>query len=453
MKTLKERLKESEFPAYVHTYPTNRLYEPVDNFSLDQLVLTNDVNIYLHIPFCEQKCAFCGYLTTIDGTGTFQDDYVASIIGEIEMYKRILKEKNFPTVHFGGGTPSLLTQNQLRKIFEKLKEINPNIIEHAEEVSIEATPESVEYEKFLTFRQLGVNRVSIGIESMNDKEVKLSKRHNFSDVLVRSMEILRELGIPNICCDLIYGLEGQTIESWIRSVEDLLKFKPETVEIYSLMVKPMTGLGQRGKRVMGNKEKYDCYDIAREILLNAGYLQESQVRFILEGQGSHRQQENIFRGQSLVGFGAGSRSYAENIHYRNMFDRRFNRKAIVEYMQKLETGRLPVMSRVILDSEEKLRQYVIYNLEDVNKEEVRKRFGVGFDEKFADVKSELLDLGLGTDSSDRFQLTPTGLKYRDLIAREFFSDRVKQAEEDYWSRVQSKQTVRIFERPNIKLKN
>ena len=115
MKSLKQRLNDFEFPSYVHTYPTNRLYVPLPDFTVDQILFNRDTNVYFHIPFCDQKCSFCGYLTTVDRTGYFREHYVQTLIEEMELYAQQLSDKSFPTIHFGGGTPSLLSNLQIQR--------------------------------------------------------------------------------------------------------------------------------------------------------------------------------------------------------------------------------------------------------------------------------------------------------------------------------------------------
>jgi oxygen-independent coproporphyrinogen-3 oxidase len=112
------------------------------------------VNVYLHIPFCKQICAYCGYLKIVDSNGTLQDEYVDVLTKEIEMFANILKDKNVKTLHFGGGTPSLLTPYQLGRLMKTLLKINPNILSTLKEVSIEATPGSIEYSKFSALKAL-----------------------------------------------------------------------------------------------------------------------------------------------------------------------------------------------------------------------------------------------------------------------------------------------------------
>ncbi len=436
VQTLVERIEKHDFPSYAYTYPPTRMYQSVNYFDLDKVVLTDDVNVYLHIPFCEQKCTFCGYLTTIDGKGDFQEAYVDTIVAELEMKRGLFEGRRVTSVNVGGGTPSLLTINQFERIFSKLLEINPKILETAEEVSIEATPESVKYDKFRIFKELGLNRVSIGIQTLNDEEIDLSNRHNWAQVSTDAIGTLRKAGIPNVCCDLMYGIERQTLESWQRSVNGLLEYRPETIELYALAVQPKTPLGIKPRPVMNNKDKYRCYEIARELLLEAGYIHDSHLRFIIPEQGFYAQQVNASNGQSLVGFGAGARTYAVNVHYRNSFDTRFHRGAIKRYMQNIADGNNAVETAIFLDSDEQMRRYVIGHLDYLDIEEFRQKFGLEFGEAFSELYNTLLERRLANYEKKGLRLTAEGMKFKELITNAFFSDQAVQRERSYWEQVQ-----------------
>lgn len=314
-------------------------------------------------------------------------------------------------------------------------EINPGLLNTAREISIEATPESVEYEKFKRFQELGLNRVSIGIQTFDDGEIALSKRHNWAQISTDAIETLRKAGIPNVCCDLMYGIEGQTIESWQRSVNGLLEFKPETIELYALAVQPKTSLGMKPRPVMSNEDKYRCYEIARDLLLDAGYVHDSHLRFVIPERGFYAQQVNASQGQSLIGFGAGARTYAVNAHYRNSFDTKFQRGAIKRYMQKISDGNNSVETAVFLNEDEQIRKYVIGRIDRLDKTDFRKNFGMEFDHAFPDLCFVLLDHKLAEEERETFILTSTGLKFRELIANAFFSEQTARKEQSYWEEV------------------
>ena len=377
-KTLRERVQEFEFHPEVYLYPTPRMYDPLTNFTLEDAIFTEDVNVYVHIPFCKQICSFCGYLKTIDSQN-LRAEYVDAVVKEIKLYQNILDGRKVRTLHFGGGTPSLLTPKELEKIITSLLEVNPAVLKTSEEVSIEATPESVEESKFKQFKDFGINRVSLGVQSFNNSEIVLSKRKNLSEISIKAIESLRKIGIPNVVIDLMIGIEGQTIQSFEDSVKEAIEIRPETVELYALGLMPQTGLGKRlPTTLMGNEEIYHCYDIGRSLFLGAGYTQDCHNRYAIPGRGSFLQEDYVFQGMSLMGFGAGVRSYATNVHYRNTYESSNGRRAILEYIKNSNSGKHSVESGIFLDSEERMRQYIIGNFEKMDKDYFQQRFFTTF---------------------------------------------------------------------------
>ncbi|HII15529.1 MAG TPA: coproporphyrinogen III oxidase family protein [Nanoarchaeota archaeon] len=429
-KTLQERIAELEFQPEVYIYPTPRVYKPLD-FQLNAADFGNELNIYVHIPFCRQICSFCGYLKIAGSDENLKADYVNAVIKEINMYSRILKGKTIKTLHFGGGTPSLLSVSQLARLIDALVEANPRILETCEEVSIEATPESVEQGKFENYKELGINRVSIGVQTLNNAEIALSRRHNLADFSIRAIETLRKAGIPNIVADLMIGIEHQTPESFEASARGLIQLMPETVELYALGLMPQTALGKQHHNLMGNKEIYLCYDIGRILFLEAGYKQDCHNRYAIPNRGSFLQEDYVFHGMSLIGFGAGARSYAGNMHYRNAYNSTSPKTAVAEYMQMINGGGLSVESGIYLSDDEKMRQYAIGHIEALDKKEFEQRFGLSFGNAFPDLHSNLLRLGLAAEDKERLVLTTKGLNFRDLICTELFSKDVTAAEGTY----------------------
>jgi len=430
LNSLKEQIDSFQFHPEVYVYPTSRMYSKLNNFNLNNAEFTKEVNLYFHIPFCKQICSYCGYLKVIDSKN-LREQYVTSLIKEIKMYKKILQNKVIKTVHFGGGTPSLLSSFDLKRIINTLLEINPFVLQTADEVSIEATPESVDFKKFKEYKKLGINRVSMGFQTLMNNEITLCQRKNKVTISLRAINILRKVGIQNIVVDLMIGIEGQTVKSFENSIKLLLKSKPETVELYAVGLMPNTYLKNKKYLLMSNKEIYDCYKIGRNLFLNAGYQQDCHNRYILPGKGSFFQEDYLFSGMSVIGFGAGARTYAKNVHYRNNYFLNSSMKAIIEYIKDVNSKKLPIKSGIFLSSEEKMRQYVIYNIESLDKKDFKKLFGVDFKIQFNDLYSELIKTNLIQEDWRKIWLTSKGLIYRDLICKQFFSKKMSKLEEKY----------------------
>lgn len=428
---LNEKINDYEFQPEVYAYPTARCYKKLDGFSVAQLKFTDEINVYLHIPFCSQLCTFCGYLKTLNSE-TLRKEYISALIKEIKMYEEIIGDKKVISVNIGGGTPSLLQPNELGEIIDALKAANEGILNNAKEVSIEATPESVEYEKFKEFKDLGINRVSIGVESFVDKEIGVAGRHNDGQVSSNAVKTLKELRFRNVVCDLMIGIEDQTEKTFSDSLDTMIELDPDTVEVYALGVIPSTMIGKRHpKGLMGNREKYECYEIARKKFLEKGYFQSCHNRYSKLPEGGYLQEDTVFRGASLIGLGAGARSYAQNIHYRNPFEVLDGKGAISRYMNKINSGSFAVETGIFLSGDERMRRYAIGNIESLDLHKFSNLFGAEFSTVFKEVYSEMISTGCAYEAGSKLKLTAKGLLFRDLIARQLFSSRVEALEGPY----------------------
>jgi oxygen-independent coproporphyrinogen III oxidase len=436
--TLEDRIRAFEFCPEIYIYPTPRMYEPLQDFSPVGLDLTDDINVYVHVPFCTHFCSFCGYFKTIYNEEQ-QVDFVDAVVKEIALRAEAFEGKTVKTLHFGGGTPSLLTPEQLETIIKALLGVKPEILDSCLEVSIEATPESIEFEKFQGYHRAGINRVSMGVQSLVDSEVVLANRcveknRTSFQMLSDAFEALRTIGIPDVVIDLMIGIEGQTVETFEESVKMALTLRPQTVQLYALGIMPQTALGRRKPpRLMPGQQIYECYEIGRRLFMGAGYRQDSHDRYTLHESNGFLQGDYNIRGMSLIGLGAGSRSYAKEVHYRNTYTSLNGRKALAEYMKNIAEGRHSVESGVFLNDDELARQYAIGHIIALDEDDFQRRFGTRFVEKFPQFHQDTMALKLVERVGSVLRLTPQGLLFRDLLGRLLFSDKAKKLEEAYRS--------------------
>lgn len=435
-KSLAQRVAEWEFHPEIYIYPTPRMYSPLVDFSFADLELTKELNVYVHVPFCRQFCTFCGYFKTMYDEA-LQEQFVEAVIAEIRLRTPCLADKVVKTLHFGGGTPSLLTPGQLSRIVEALQAANPGLLETCLEVSIEATPESVERARFSGYRRAGINRVSMGVQSLVDAEVRLANRcltleKDAATLLAEAVGTLREVGIADVVVDLMIGIEGQTQASFTKTLRKTIALRPETVQLYALGVMPQTALGRRRPaELMPGREIYRCYELAREIFQAAGYRRDSHDRYTLHPVNGFLQGDFNIRGMSLVGLGAGARSYGSNFHVRNTYASLNGRKALLEYISNVSSGRHSVESGVALDRDERMRQYAIGHLLALDSREFFSLFGLRVEEAFAEPLRQMLELELAAWDENILRLTERGLLFRDLLARSLFSQRTEEREREY----------------------
>lgn len=435
-RTLEQRVREMEFCPEIYIYPTPRMYEPLSTFSFRELDLTDELNVYIHVPFCKQFCSFCGYFKTIY-TPELQSQFVDAVIQEIELRRGNFEGKTVKTLHFGGGTPSLLSAGELEKLIQALVKVKPDILQTCLEVSIEATPESIELEKFRGYRSAGINRVSMGVQSLIDQEVKLANRcvdqnSTSFQMLTEAFEALRAIGMPDVVIDLMIGIEGQTVETFEESIRKALTLKPETVQLYALGVMPQTALGRRKPpKLMPGEQIYQCYELGRELFLGAGYNQDSHDRYTVHDSSGFLQGDDNIRGASLIGLGAGARSYSKDLHFRNTYASLNGRKALLEYMQNVSAGRHSVESGIKLNTDEQSRQYAIGHIQALDNDVFLNRFGVNVEDKFPELYQDMLELELVRREGSVWRLTQKGLLFRDLLGRQMFSPKARALEEAY----------------------
>ena len=188
--------------------------------------MKKELELYLHIPFCVRKCAYCDFLSAPADDKTRQE-YVDTLIQEIKSYREEFREYRVSTVFVGGGTPSILTCRQIREIFRNLKD-NFEIDEQAE-ITIEVNPGTVTEEKLSAWKQAGINRISIGLQSVNDIELKMLGRIHDYQQFLETYRLIRESGFHNVNVDLISAIPGQTLESWSQTLRTVAELNPEHI--------------------------------------------------------------------------------------------------------------------------------------------------------------------------------------------------------------------------------
>ena len=429
--SLIEKVKNNEFWPEVYTYPTTRAYGPLKKFSLKKVKFSQEINLYVHIPFCKQICAYCWYLKIIDNSPLMKETYIDCVLKEIAMYKEIIKTRTIKTLHIWWWTPSLLSPEIIKRIITKVYDCNPNIFKTAVEISLEASPETVEYKKFLAYKKAGINRVSIGIQSLDNNEIMLCNRKNTPQVSTKAIRTLQKVGFKNVVVDLMIGIQWQTVKSFTNSVQKLAKLQLDTIELYALWMMPNTKISWQKETLMNNKDVYTCYDIGRKILLKAGYKQDCHNRYALPKTWWFLQEDYNFADMSTIWFGAWSRTYGLNMYYRNNYYTNAHFKAVTEYIEDIQSNILPVKTGVIISKEEKMRQYIIYNIESLDTVAFKKRFDIEFNKRFWKTYKELQNLRFITEEKNIIRLTPKWLTYRDLIAKYFFSPQITKLERGY----------------------
>ena len=286
--------------------------------------------IYVHIPFCKQRCAYCDFYSTVQHH--LIDAYVGAVVAEARMRH---VDGEIKTMYLGGGTPSQLPVRQLRGLVDGLRDALD--LSHVEEFTVEVNPDDVSPEFAVSLADMGVNRVSMGVQSFIDEELAvINRRHNAQGAL-DAIHALRSASIANISIDLIYGLPRQTIESWRKSVETALAVKPQHISAYNLSYEHGTRLWmmrERGEVVEADdKTCVEMYDLLTSLLGEAGYEHYEISNFSLPGFHS-RHNSSYWDFTPYMGLGASAHSFDGK-------NRSYNPPSLTDYINCVSSGKLP----------------------------------------------------------------------------------------------------------------
>jgi len=413
--------------------------------------VTPDTSIYLHIPFCVHRCAYCDF-NTYAGQEDSIPAYVEALVREIEFIGAQLSNVqtfNVPTIFFGGGTPSLLSASQLTAILNALR-ANFQLAENLE-ATIEANPGTTSPEFLEQIHRAGINRLSFGVQSANPDELRMLERaHDFFDV-IDSVKWARQAGITNLNLDLIYGLPEQTLDRWQNTVKRIVDLGPEHISMYALTLEHGTPFGRwsaKGLLPLPNPDlAADMYEWADEFLSGRGYEQyeisnwariNSEFR-IQNSEFQCRHNLQYWRNLSYLGLGAGAHGFANGFRYSNVL----RIKTYIDRMGDIRESKLDsrisnnefpltpaVVNRHKLSSREEMQETMFTGLrlvrEGVSDAAFQSRFGIGILEAFPNEVNELIRLNLvewvkqktpdGVDSPDVLRLT----SHARLVANQVF---------------------------------
>lgn len=378
------------------------------------------VSIYIHIPFCVHRCAYCDF-NTYAGMEKWIPAYIEALCREISVVSETAPEGIIvQTIFFGGGTPSYLSVSLLNKVLHTVRS-RFQVMEKAE-ISLEANPGTVEPHLFEELREAGFNRLSIGMQSAIPKELKfLTRIHTVEDVQ-NSVIQARMAGFQNINLDLIFGIPGQTIQTWKNSLEFALSLQPEHVSLYSLTVEEGTPLNhwvEKGKISMpSDDDAAELYEYSMDAMAEAGYLQYEISNWAKQDLNGDwlmcRHNLQYWRYLPYLGFGAGAHGFFENTRISNVL-------GIPEYINRiksLSSHQFPTSPAVdqilILDRQEQMKEFMMVGLrlthEGVSLLEFYHRFGVSLIEVFGKEIEFLLARGLieWFNENKRLRLTKRG---------------------------------------------
>ncbi len=388
------------------------------------------LGIYIHIPFCRKRCHFCYFRVYTDKNSNEIVDYLEAMGREAErlVETAFLNGRKIRFLYFGGGTPSYLSQTQLSELVLHLRNAFP--WDEAEEIAFECEPGTLTEKKVHTLRELGITRLSLGVENFDDHILELNNRAHHSMEIHRAYEWIRAAGFPQVNIDLIAGMIGETDDNWRRVVEKTVEFDPDAATIYQMEVPPNTTIyremrneGRVAAPVANWKTKRRWVAEAFAALEQAGYTIDSAYTAVKDpARTKFVYRDALWSGADMLALGVSAFGHLDGVHYQNEIH-------MEPYLAAVREGRLPVWRAVEMDDEEKLiRQFVLQmKLGRVSTEVFRSRFGVDVNERWGPVFREYEQAGWLRRHTGTIELTREGLMQVDRLLHAFFLERHRAA--------------------------
>ncbi|GAA4191776.1 STM4012 family radical SAM protein [Streptosporangium oxazolinicum] len=422
------------YEGYVYAYPHKTAYRPLDPRPPLREVWakerTDALSLYLHVPFCEMRCGFCNLFTRTGAPAELVTSYLDALGRQAEAVRRALPDgARFVTTAIGGGTPTYLEAAELARLLD-LAERTMGADFSATPLGIETSPATATPDRLAVLAERGTTRVSIGVQSFVDAEARAALRPQRRAEVETALTAIREAAFRTLNIDLIYGIDGQTPDTWRHSLDATLAWRPEEIYLYPLYVRPLTGLGVLGRD--WDDQRLGLYHQGRDHLLAAGYEQVSMRMFRLPGTESDG--EYSCQSDGMVGLGCGARSYTSRLHYSFEYAVGVRHvRAIIDDFVRLPRAAFGVANvGFALDDLEQRRRHLIQSLlraEGLDRAAYRTRFGGDVLDDFA--LDAFAERGWVTDDSTRVRLTPEGLARSDAVGPALFSSRARDLMDSY----------------------
>lgn len=383
--------------------------------------MRRELELYIHIPFCVKKCAYCDFLS---GPASNQqiEEYVQALIEEIRYYKEFVKKYEVSTVFWGGGTPSLLTGEQMKALMETLRQTF--FIRQNAEITMEANPGTVTVEKLLACQKAGINRISFGLQSVNNEELKMLGRIHTYEEFLESYEAARKAGFQNINVDLISAIPKQTVRSWEQTLQTIISLQPEHISAYSLIVEEGTtfaklyGEGCKLEHLLPTEEdERRMYERTEELLREAGYHRYEISNYAKEGY-ECRHNLGYWERKEYLGLGLGASSLIEETRFHNTDE-------MEEYLRDANNPILLRWEQEKLDRQEQMEEFVFLGLRKIRgiqEEKFAEMFGEDIWDCYGKNLERVIKEGLLEREEGVLRLTRKGIDVSNYVFYEILSD-------------------------------
>jgi len=445
MQALQEKVREVKVPLkgehgdgedtevgnyFVANYPPFSFWSPDQAQKVHDVLETpaptdTNLGLYFHIPFCRKRCHFCYFRVYTDKNAGEIKAYLDAAIRELEMYadKPYIKGRTPQFIYFGGGTPSYLSVNQLEDLTSRMKDLLP--WDGVEEVAFECEPGTLTEKKLEKIREIGVTRLSLGIENFDDHILELNGRAHRSQELHRAIKFAKALDFPQLNIDLIAGMMDETEDNWKRCVEQAIAYDPECVTIYQMEIpfnteiyKSMQANSKEVAPVANWETKRRWVDYAFDEFVKAGYTVSSAYTVVKDpDKTKFLYRDSLWEGADLLAMGVASFGHLKGIHYQNQHD-------VGPYMMGVDEGKLPIYRAYETDAEERLvREFVLQlKLGRTRISYYQEKYGVDVTERFAGHLAVIAEMGFlkVEKENDAIVLNREGMLQIDRLLHGFF---------------------------------
>lgn len=439
MTTAEPVTRTSPYQHYVYAYPHKTAYRPLPGRPLLADLWAAEpkdaLSLYLHIPFCEVRCGFCNLFTRVGAPDGLTGAYLDALERQATAVREALGDTGgvrFATAAFGGGTPTFLTAAELERLCD-IAEHRMGADLRAVPLSVEASPATATADRLAVLAERGATRLSLGVQSFDETEARAAVRPQRRADVETALARVRDARIPVLNVDLIYGIDGQTERSWLRSLDAALAWRPEELYLYPLYVRPLTGLGRRtttGSDPAWDAQRLSLYRSGRDHLLAHGYTQQSMRMFRRADAPAQGADDYACQTDGMIGLGCGARSYTAALHYS--FDYAVGmheiRGIVDDYVSTTDFAHAEVGHPMTRD--ESRRRHLLQSLlqaTGVDVDDYRARFGSAPAEDFGPELAAFADRGWLTGDRARLRLTPEGLAHSDAVGPDLFSPAVRAA--------------------------
>lgn len=387
----------------------------------DKIVKKKDLGIYIHIPFCEKKCDYCDFLSA-PATNEVKKSYIDAVIKEIACYKDIAEEYQVRTIFIGGGTPSCIEETYIDQILRKVYEIFVidlrQISSLGIEITIEVNPGTITLNKLKTYQDIGINRLSFGLQSTNNEELKLLGRIHTYEEFEDNYRLARKLGFHNINIDLMSSLPNQTMNKWLETLQTVIRLEPEHISAYSLIIEEGTPFyvkyNKEDSLLPTEEVDRQMYEMTKKILSDHGYHRYEISNYAKPGYES-KHNSSYWRRIEYLGIGLGAASYINHQRF-------YNETNLTQYI-KNSYDYLKIRKEIqSLNQTKEMEEFMFLGLRmsnGISKEEFLVNFDTSIESVYADVILRLEKEGLLINESDRIYLTDRGIDISNYCLSEF----------------------------------